>query len=59
MEERKREINAHRRVAAKYRIDRIDESLYPDLLQAVQQTSDKEASLWMNAIRSAFEQAGV
>ena len=36
MEERKREINAQRRAAAKSRIDRIDESLSPDLLQAVQ-----------------------
>ena len=36
MEEWKREINAQRRAAAKSRIDRIDESLSPDLLQAVQ-----------------------
>ena len=36
MEERKCEINAKRRAAAKSRIDRIDESLSPDLLQAVQ-----------------------
>ncbi|XP_015754653.1 PREDICTED: uncharacterized protein LOC107334236 [Acropora digitifera] len=40
MEERKREVNAQRRAAAKSRIDRIDESLPPDLLQAVQQTKD-------------------
>ena len=42
MEERKREINAQRRAAANSRIDRIDQSLSPDLLQAVQQTRDKE-----------------
>ena len=50
MEERKREINAQRRVAAKSRIDRIDESLSPDLLQVVQQTRYKRASSWLNAI---------
>ena len=50
MEERKREVNAQRRAAAKSRIDRIDESLPPDLLQAVQQTRDKGASSWLNAI---------
>ena len=44
MEERKREINAQRSAAAKSRIDRIDELLSPDLLQAVQQTRDKGAS---------------
>ncbi|CAH3185720.1 unnamed protein product, partial [Porites lobata] len=47
MEERKREI---RRAAAKSRIKRIDESLSPDLLQAVQQTRDKGASSWLNTI---------
>ena len=51
MEERKRENNAQRRAAAKSGIDRIDESLPPDLLQAVQQTRDKGASSWLNAIR--------
>ena len=50
MEERKREINAQRRATAKSRIDRIGESLSPDLLQAVQQTRDKGASSWLNAI---------
>ena len=50
MEERKCEINAKRRAAAKSRIDRIDESLSPDLLQAVQQTRDKGSSSWLNAI---------
>ena len=50
MEERKREVNVQRRAAAKSRIDRIDESLPPDLLQAVQQTRDKGASSWLNAI---------
>ncbi|CAH3174262.1 unnamed protein product [Porites lobata] len=50
MEERKREINAKRRAAIKSRIDKIDESLSPDLLQAVQQTRDKGASSWLNAI---------
>ena len=50
MEERKCEINAERRAAAKSRIERIDESLSPDLLQAVQQTRDKGASSWLNAI---------
>ena len=50
MEERKCEINAKRRAAAKSRIDRIVESLSPDLLQAVQQTRDKGASSWLNAI---------
>ena len=50
MEERKREINAQRRAAAKSRIDRIDEPLSPGLLQAVQQTMDKGASSWLNAI---------
>ena len=50
MEERKREVNAKRRAAARSRIDRIDESLSPDLLQAVQQTRDKGASSWLNAI---------
>ena len=50
MEERKREISAQRRAAAKPWIDRIDESLFPDLLQAVQQTRDKRASSWLNAI---------
>ena len=49
MEERKREINSQRS-AAKYRIDRIDELLSPDLLQSVHQTRDKEASSWLNAI---------
>ena len=44
MEERKRGISAQRRAAAKSRIDRIDESLFPDVLQAVQQTRDKGAS---------------
>ena len=51
MEERKREINAQRRAAAKSRIDRIDESLSPDLLQVVQQTRDKGTSSRLNAIR--------
>ena len=50
MEERKCEINAKRRAAAKSRIERIDESLSPDLLQAVQQTRDKGASSRLNAI---------
>ena len=50
MEERKREIIAQRRAAAKSRIDRIEESLSPDLLQAVQQTRDKGAISWLNAI---------
>ena len=50
MEERKREINAKGRAAAKFRIGRVDESLSPDLLQAVQQRRDKEASSWLNAI---------
>ena len=50
MEERKREVNAKRRAAAKSRIERIDESLSPNLLQAVQQTRDKGASSWLNAI---------
>ena len=50
MEERKREVNAQRRAAAKSQIDRIDEPLPPDLLQAVQQTRDKGASSWLNAI---------
>ena len=50
MEEGKREISAQRRAAAKSRIDRIVESLSPDLLQAVQQTRDKGASSWLNAI---------
>ncbi|CAH3167425.1 unnamed protein product, partial [Porites evermanni] len=50
MEERKCEINAKRRAAAKSRIERIDESLSPDLLRAVQQTRDKGASSWLNAI---------
>ena len=50
MEERKRGINAKRRAAAKSRIDRTDESLTPDLLQAVQQTREKGASSWLNAI---------
>ena len=31
-------------------IERIDESLSPNLLQAVQQTRDKGASSWLNAI---------
>ena len=50
MEERKREINAQRSATAKSRIDRIDELLSSDLLQAVQQTRDKGASSWLNAI---------
>ena len=50
MEERKREISAQRKAAAKSRIDRIDESLSPGLLQVVQQTRDKGASSWLNAI---------
>ena len=49
-EERKCEINAKRRAAAKSRIDRIDESLSHDLLQAVQQTRDKGASSWGNRL---------
>ena len=57
MEERKREINAQRRAAAKSRIDRNDESLSPDLLQAVQKTRDKGASSWLNAI--AIEEHGL
>ena len=57
MEERKCEINAKRRAAAKSRIDRIDESLSHDLLQAVQQTRDKGASSWLNAI--AIEEHGL
>jgi len=44
------QINAKRRAAGKSRIDRIDESLSPDLLQALQQTLDKRASSWLNAI---------
>ena len=36
MEERKCELNSKRRAAAKSRIDKNDESLSPDLLQAVQ-----------------------
>ena len=69
MEERKREINAKSRAAAKSRIDRIDrmdEALSPDLFQAVQQTRDKGASSWLNAIpieehglQTGFEQEGV
>ena len=50
MEERKCEINAKSRAAAKSRIDRIDESLSPDPLQAVQQARDKGASSWLNVI---------
>ena len=50
MKERKREVNAQRRAAAKSRIDRVDESLSPDLLQAVQKTRDKGARSWLNAI---------
>ena len=50
MEKRKREINAQRRAAVKSRIDRVDKSLSPDLLQSVQQTRDKGASSWLNAI---------
>ena len=50
MEERKREINAKRRAAAKSRIDRIDESLFPNLVQGVQQTRNKGASSWLNAV---------
>ena len=46
-----------RRTAAKSRIDRIHESLTPDLLQAVQQTRDKGASSWLNAI--AIEEHGL
>ena len=57
MEERKREINAKRRATAKFRIDRIDESLSPDLLQAVQQTRDKRASSWLSA--SPIEERGL
>ena len=45
----KREVNTQRRAATKFRIDRIDESLSPDLLQAVHQTRDKGASSWLNA----------
>ena len=50
MEERKCEINTKRRAAAKSRIDRNNESLSPDLIQAVQETRDKGASSWLNAI---------
>ena len=50
MEEWKREINAQSSAATKSRIDRIDELLSPDLLQVVQQTGDKGASSWLNAI---------
>ena len=50
MEERKCEINVKRRAAAKSRIDRVDESWSPDLLQAVQQIRDKGVSSWLNAI---------
>ena len=50
MEERKREINAQRSAAAKSRIDRIEELLSPDLLKAAQETRDKGASSWLNAI---------
>ena len=50
MEEKKHEINAQRRAATKSQIDTIDDSLSPDLLQAVQQTRDKGASSWLNAI---------
>ena len=57
MEERKREINAQRRAAANSRIDRIERSLSTDLLQAVQQTRDKGASSWLNAI--SIEQHGL
>ena len=57
MEERKCEISAKGRAAAKSRIDRIDESLSPDLLQAVQQTRDRGASSWLNAI--AIEEHGL
>ena len=47
---KKCEINAKRRAAAKSPIERIDGSLSPDLLQAVQQTRDKGARSWLNAI---------
>ena len=57
MEETKREVNAQRRAATKSRIDRIDESLPPDLLQAVQQTRDKAATSWLKAI--PIEQHGL
>ena len=43
-------MNAKSRAAAKSRIDKIDESLSPYLLQAVQQTRDEGASSWLNAI---------
>ena len=49
VEEKKRGINAQRRATTKTIIDRIDEKLSPDLLQAVQQTKDKGASSWLNA----------
>ena len=49
-EERKREINTQRMATTKSRIDRIDESLSPDLLKAVQQTRNKGASSWLTAI---------
>ena len=57
MEERKHEINAQRRAAAKSWIDRIDKSLSPDPLQVVQQARDKGASSWLNAI--AIEEHGL
>ena len=66
MEEGKCEIHAKRRAAAMSRIDRIDESLSPDLLQAVQETRDNGQGSQLVAERysnrrkrTGFEQAGV
>ena len=60
VEERKREINAQRRAAAKSRIDRIDESLSPDPRGAANKGSQLVAERYSNRrTRSAFEQAGV
>ena len=66
MEEGKCEIHAKRRAAAMSRIDRIDESLSPDLLQAVQETRDNGQGSQLVAerysnrrTRTGFEQAGV
>ena len=67
MEERTCEINAKRRAAAKSRIDRFDESLSPNILQARPsgvadkgQGNQVVAERYSNRrTRTGFEQAGV
>ena len=49
-EELMRHLQSLKRASAKEKIDSIDSSLFPGLLQLVNQSRDKGASSWLNAM---------